>query len=172
MTTLLMGDEWKDRDEKRCWMRAHKFISSALDIGDRKDCSIILRKGGKGRRGERGFVMRYPLISKKDYFVTLFDADPISMMAAYAHEKVHVKQYLKGELGDCEIPNYTIWNGQPVKDVPMPCRNAFEEMMYMNLPWEKEAFERMEPLTQAAITALPREDQEWLKSHYKVMEDA
>lgn len=48
-----------------------------------------------------------------------------------AHELVHVKQYVKGELKDCNNPNYALWKNRRVN---------LSEVKYHFLPWEIEAF--------------------------------
>ena len=48
-----------------------------------------------------------------------------------AHEMVHIKQYVRGELKDCNNPNYALWKRKRIN---------LNEIKYYFLPWEVEAF--------------------------------
>lgn len=53
------------------------------------------------------------------------------------HELKHLQQYYTGALAHTGKKNYKRWNGIEMQDIPW--QDSFTK--YMNLPWEKEAFE-------------------------------
>jgi hypothetical protein len=63
--------------------------------------------------------------------------DPIYEILA--HEMVHLKQYVTGELVDI-VDWVTMWQGELYRDTPED---------YLNTPWEKEAFGRQKQLYSA-----------------------
>ena len=77
------------------------------------------------------------LIGDEDYF-----------KETLAHELVHAKQLLTGELKD-ESGFTTIWKGEEYVNL----RNKLPEAVYKALPWEAEAYAR-----QADYKLIPTED--------------
>jgi len=71
---------------------------------------------------------------------TFRQATPREIASTIAHELVHVKQYIRGELN----PNMTRWKGQTV---PYGPRGALK-IKYRQQPWEQEAFEMEKFLTE------------------------
>lgn len=69
--------------------------------------------------------------------------DPEMMLEVLAHEMVHLKQYLTGELRD--VKGGTIWRDQYYKDID----NGSDA--YYNLPWEREAFDKQVSMCVAFI---------------------
>ncbi len=61
----------------------------------------------------------------------------IDIYTALAHEMVHVKQYVTGELVDTDGLN-VFWKGELYKDA----KSANEDEAYWNSPWEIEAYGR------------------------------
>jgi hypothetical protein len=59
---------------------------------------------------------------------------PIEIASTIAHELVHVKQYIRGELNAC----MSRWKGQKI---PYGPRGALK-IPYRRQPWEVEAFEK------------------------------
>lgn len=65
---------------------------------------------------------------------------PREVASTIAHELVHIKQYIRGELN----PSMTRWKGQ---EIPYGPRGGMK-IAYQRCPWEKEAFKREEELAE------------------------
>lgn len=77
-----------------------------------------------------------------DIYIRENYADPQeSQLEILAHEMVHLKQYMKGELVDIPGTNAVSWKG-----VRFSCSNNPESWTYWDSPWEMEAFGRQHGL--------------------------
>lgn len=87
-------------------------------------------------------VMGYASVEEKDVITIEVDNRyPSEIVAAtLAHELVHAKQYIRGELN----PTMTRWMKQ---EIPYGPRGGLK-IRYRQQPWEKEAFKREKELTE------------------------
>ena len=77
------------------------------------------------------------------------DAD-IALEMGYqimAHEMVHVKQYIKGELAE-DAEGFQLWKGKHVKD----------SLVYYKQPWEREAMRKQVIMMYAFIEFLEKQN--------------
>lgn len=160
MSTLLMADEWKCPAERRVWTRMHKLIVSALDIEKHYKSTTMLRKE-RSDDDNRGWMGK---IAPDTFLVGVAQEPAIRMLACYAHECVHVKQYLHGEMEDMIGTGFTKWKGKVIPVVQNPNADRYQKRLYLEQPWEKEAFQKMNKITLSAFDTLPREDKEWILS--------
>ena len=95
------------------------------ELQDKIELEILVRKSS-----DRGacYTNCSPKRVPKFFTIELNPDDDISILQTLAHEMVHARQFLRGQL-DAEGSNGWVWKG----------RNAggFE---YENQPWEKEAY--------------------------------
>ena len=120
---------------KKIFIEAAEFYAEKLGLP--KDILIAIRTKKK-LKGQYGYCER--LISTEEdpfeaYLIVLedrgkdSDEDPLTILA---HEMVHVKQYVKGELQD--FAGYSMWKSQRFEDF-----SAGSEEYYF-APWEVEAY--------------------------------
>lgn len=67
------------------------------------------------------------------------------MLSTIAHECVHIKQYVMGELKDNKVT--TSWKGKRYKDDLDPKYLAYE------VPWEKEAYSKQDLLVEKFLSS-------------------
>lgn len=104
--------------------------------------------------------LRYKPLPKRCYgryntFTQIIDISPLQkpyeVLQTMFHELIHVEQYhtgkLKRGLSEKHRAYMYYWKGKPI-EYPDPIK---EYDKYLNLPWEKEAFEREKPLTNKFI---------------------
>ncbi len=72
-----------------------------------------------------------------DIYVTYDLSDRECIIDILAHEMVHLKQYLTGQLKDVPGMNLALWEGQVY-----PTSNDPTSSYYWDAPWEIEAFGR------------------------------
>ena len=69
-------------------------------------------------------------LSSKEYIIELNkNLDPTTIMMVFAHECVHLKQYIKGELSYID-DTWAVWKFR---------KYNMDEIHYYDLPWEIEA---------------------------------
>jgi hypothetical protein len=123
---------------------SERFLNHLDDtLYDAKDCryvNISIKHNSKDRmvgycHGDEEEVwieLDETLIGDEDYF-----------KETLAHELIHAKQLLKGELKD--IGGFkTLWKGEEYVNL----RGFLKEEHYKNLPWEVEAYSRQSEHTQ------------------------
>lgn len=98
------------------------------------------------------------LVQKQSYKITLsnyLSTDTDLLLRSVAHELVHVKQMATGQLyqpfkDNALISAWKVKNQkvQFVKNIQAESYSNYADYQkdYLNLPWEKEAFEKMNPL--------------------------
>lgn len=147
MPTVLFDDNFDDK-EKVILAKTFKTNCKHLNI-DGADCTVTIRREFNQRKNKQGWMTRIGA----DHFLVMLNSNGFNLfegISILGHEVVHIAQYLRGDLTD-DAAN-CIWRGQHFP--------AFLcELIYQELPWEREAFELQPKLHKHAIDALPRAEQ-------------
>lgn len=107
--------------------KAACFYARLLGIADREFTVRIDRVKSTGLRGSC-----FPTDDEEPEYKIELDRRNDSIYETLAHEMVHIKQYVTGQLSDLENGG-TLWEG-----VTFPSDDS--EDGYWNAPWEIEAF--------------------------------
>jgi hypothetical protein len=135
---VIVEYEWSsDGDHSAIEDWATRFLchldDSLFEEGKSKYVNITIKYGNTdgmvgychGDAEEAWIELDETLVGDEDYF-----------KETLAHELVHAKQLLKGELKD-DVGFTTIWKGEEYVNL----RNKLPEAVYKALPWEAEAYD-------------------------------
>lgn len=146
MPTILFDDNFTAK-EKVILMKTFKANCERLGI-TRYDCTVTVRREDIGRKSKQGAMTRVG----PDHFLVLLNSNNFNLfegISVLGHEMVHVHQYLRGDLTDSYAGCH--WRGQVFPS--LVC-----EILYEDLPWEKEAFGLQPALHKHAVDTLSREE--------------
>jgi hypothetical protein len=133
--------------ERRFFAEAFPVLTKRLGISEYKATVELYaghNPGENGRLGPAGTSQNKRRIFGgkpiREFEMQITRQDRATMLQAFCHEMVHVKQHLIGVLG-CGVDKakrpITLFYNTPLNQSTIP---------YRDRPWEKEAHERMNPL--------------------------
>ena len=125
---MIIGDDTELVDAA-CW------FATALGIADLDfELNILMYEKGDANPGS-GWIEYAD--RDADIYLSYDLTDRECILEILAHEMVHLKQYLLGELKDVPGFNLAVWNGEV-----WPTSNDPRSRVYWESPWEVEAFGR------------------------------
>jgi len=122
-------------DCKKKFIAAAQFYAEKLGIPSNV---VIVIKTKKNLKGQLGYCERIPMTKDITFpaFLIMLEnnrkEEYDNPLVVLAHEMVHVKQYVKGELED--FHGYSMWKGQRFEDFALGSED------YYFAPWEVEAY--------------------------------
>ena len=137
----------KHPEKAECLVEATEFFGEVL-LGKRMAKGITIDLEIRKKTDFKGECVNEDDTRRSRWFtITLRDEDINKMVATLAHEMVHVKQYVRNELGkkhviihDDRLEIQSMWMGELWK--PRPGEDPFYDS-----PWEIEAYGREVGLT-------------------------
>jgi hypothetical protein len=175
--TLLMGDEFTDRRERKLLLKTFRFLTGQLGI-DNKNFTVLLRKrclddddavGFRKEEGHHAGGMVTKIQGSSEYYMILNSDLPVQLLVtALSHEMVHVKQMETGELellNTLDDSAAVMWHG-----ITYPFSKKLTEQEYKEQPWEKEALAKMHKLASDVLHFYDLDDLAYIDSRLKAEE--
>ena len=131
MLNVTINNAPKNINKKRI-KAAISFYSNRL-IGERMSSNISLTISF-AKKNSNDVCWEDDNLRPRDFSIGLSSLQTTEeVLLVLAHEMIHVKQYVKGELKDYLTKPDTYWFGKPY---------SRKKTNYFDLPWEKEAYEK------------------------------
>lgn len=137
-----------------------EFVENAIDYLSLRECDADLHiiRSDDLSEGEYGYCSGSP--DSVEVVYSRFLPSKIDVLLTIAHEMIHVKQIVRGELiNEAKAPPGERWKGRPQKIDPSSIlRDDLDKMSdeeYHNLPWEKEAYGRQDEVYSACSRSTP-----------------